>query len=409
MVNFSFETQIILVVGICLISTFLLNIFFKRLKLPMMIAPLIIGLVFNIGLTKYLNYIPSFMEILSIFASFGIIVVLFYVGLGVDFRFMKGLSKNSSIMALNAGHVPFFLGFFATFIYTKNWVEAVFVGIALAITAEEVAVEILDELNLLHKRIGQLIIEAGVIGDFFEIFAIAALGLFIRTKTMQFSVFNFMFELFIFVLITLLMRFYVIEWLLKVVGKKGSKFEYFTVSMVILLIMAGASEVLNFSGIIGALLAGILLKDKLTDDMLYFEEHNIIEALEVFNFGVFHPLIFIWIGLTIDMNLLFQNIGFGILLTFLAITGKLIGAVLGNHFCKESLQEGLLIGWGLNARGATDLFALLVAQSQGLVSTSIFSAIVFMALMTTIISPIVFKLLVLKGYGIQSKKLIRKD
>ena len=109
------------------------------------------------------------------------------------------------------------------------------------------------------------------------------------------------------------------------------------------------------------------------------------------------------------MNLLFQNIGFGILLTFLAITGKLIGAVLGNHFCKESLQEGLLIGWGLNARGATDLFALLVAQSQGLVSTSIFSAIVFMALMTTIISPIVFKLLVLKGYGIQSKKLIRKD
>lgn len=409
MVVFSFETQIILVVGVCLVFTFILNMISRKLKLPLMIAPLIIGLMLNLGLIKYLSFLPSFFEILSIFAYFGVIIVLFYVGLGVDFKFMKGLSKNSSIMALNAGHVPFFFGFFATIIFTKNWIEAVFVGIALAITAEEVAVGILDELNLLHKRIGQLIIEAGVIGDIFEILGITLLGVFIRTKAVQFTFFNFMLEIFLFVLITLLMRYYIIDWLLDVVGKKGSKFEYFTVSMVILLLMAGASEILHFSSVIGALLAGILLKNKLTEDMLYFEEHNIIEALEIFDFGVFHPLIFIWIGLSIDMQVLFKNIGFGILLTILAITGKLLGAVLGNYFCKESLKEGLLIGWALNARGATELFALLVAQSQNLVSESVFSAIVFMALMTTIISPIMFKLLVLKGYGIEKKKLVRKN
>ncbi len=408
MVSFSFEAQIILVLGVCLISTFLLNLLAKRFKLPLMIAPLLIGLFLNMGIVKYLEIFPSFFNILSIFANFGVIVVLFYVGLGVDFRFMKDLSKNSSIMALNAGHVPFFFGFFATWIITRNWVEAVFVGIALAITAEEVAVSILDELNLLHKRIGQLIIEAGVIGDIFEISAIAILGFFIRTQTMHFTFFNFMFELFVFLLITLLMRFYIIDWLLRIVGKKSTRFEYFSVAMIILLVMAAASEIFNFSAIIGALLAGILLKDKLSDDMLYFEEHNIFEALEIFNFGVFHPLIFIWIGLTINMELLFQNIGFGILLTVLAILGKLLGAVLGNYFCKESLQEGILIGWGLNARGATELFALLIARSEGLVSQSVFSAIVFMALLTTILSPIIFKILVLRGYGITRKKLTRK-
>jgi Kef-type K+ transport system membrane component KefB len=104
------------------------------------------------------------------------------------------------------------------------------------------------------------------------------------------------------------------------------------------------------------------------------------------------------------MQLLLQNIWFGILLTVFAVAGKLGGAVLGNYFCKESIKEGILIGWGLNARGATELFALLIAQSQGLVSDSIFSAIVFMALITTLVSPIIFKYLVLKGYGTKEKK-----
>ena len=124
MVNFSFEAQIILSIGICLVSTFFLNVAAKKLQLPKMIAPLFIGLIINIGFISYLDFIPSFVNIISIFANFGIIIVLFFVGLGVDFRYMKDLSRNSSIMALNAGHVPFFLGCFATFLITKNWIES---------------------------------------------------------------------------------------------------------------------------------------------------------------------------------------------------------------------------------------------------------------------------------------------
>ncbi len=396
------ETEIILVIGICLVSAFALNLISKRLKLPLMIAPLVIGLILNFGiLEKYLFFLPSFREVLSIFANFGVIVVLFFIGLGVDFHFFKDLSKNSSIMALNAGHMPFFLGFFATLVYTGNWLESLFVGIALAITAEEVTVAILDELKLLKKRVGQLIIEAGIIGDVFEIAAIALLGLFIRTQTStgNFKFLGFILEIITFLLVIIFMRYYIIEFLLRSTGKKGRKYEYFGIAFVTLLIMTMASQLLNFSHILGALLAGILLKDKLIEDKLYYEEHHIVEAIEVFNFGVFHPLIFIWIGLSVDFNMLSNNIGFGIILTVLALFGKVIGCILGNYFCNEPLKEGILIGWGLNARGATELFALLIAQNQGLVSDNVFSAVVFMALMTTLISPIVFKFMVLKGYG----------
>jgi len=402
MVYFSFESQVLVVIAVCLVSTYVLNLLARRLQLPIMIAPLLIGLSLNIPIVaSQLSILSSFGEILSVFANFGIIVVLFFIGLGVDFHFMKDMSKNSSIMALNAGHTPFFFGLFATYIFTRNWIESVFVGIALAITAEEVAVSILDELKMLHKRIGQLIIEAGIIGDIFEIGAIALLGLFIRTKSMDnFTIFTLIFDFVMLLAIILLMRYFVIEWLLKTVGRKGRKYEYFSVAFVILLILTLASQLLNFSYIIGALLAGILLKDKLIQDKLYYEEHNMVETIEVFNLGVFQPLIFIWIGYTIDFSMITKNLTFGLVLTVLALTGKLLGSILGNFFCKEPVEEGILIGWGLNARGATELFAILIAQNQGFISNDVFSAVVLMALLTTIISPIIFKFLVLRGFGL---------
>jgi Kef-type K+ transport system membrane component KefB len=381
----------------------------KKLRLPRMIAPLIIGLVFNYLITfRYFTILPNFSQILATFANFGVIIVLFYIGLGVDFQFMKDLSKNSSIMALNAGHVPFFFGLFATYFFTHDWIQSLFVGIALAITAEEVTVEILNELKLLPTRVGQLIIEAGIIGDIFEIMAIAVLGVFIKTRAQSFTLANILLELAVFVLVIMIMRYYVIEFLLKLPGKDARKYEYFAVAFLVVIIMTITSEFLNFSYVMGALLAGILLKDKLVEDKLYFEEHHLAETLEVFNFGIFHPLIFIWIGFSINLGFLFANITFGIILTILALVGKLLGAILGNYFCKEPLREGVLIGWGLNARGATELFALLIARNQGIITQNLFSAVVFMALVTTIISPIVFKFMVLNGYGIIKRKPIKR-
>ena len=187
-------------------------------------------------------------------------------------------------------------------------------------------------------------------------------------------------------------------FLLRNVGKR--KYEYFAVAMVVLMVISISAELLNFSYIIGALLAGLLLKDKLLEDKLYRIEHHIVQALEVFNFGVFHPIIFIWIGLSVNLGLLISNLSFGIVLTVIAIAGKLIGSMLGNYFSGEPLSEGFLVGWGLNARGATEVFALLIAIDEGIVTSEVFSAIVFMTLITTIISPIIFKLLLQNGIGV---------
>ncbi|MFH2019996.1 MAG: cation:proton antiporter [archaeon] len=398
---YSFEAQIILVIGLCIIFSYALNLVIRRIKLPLMIAPLFAGLIINYYSVGISYHLPFYREIIEIFSGIGIILILFFIGLKVDLHFLKGMSKNSSIIALNAGLVPFVLGFAFTFYVTKDWTESLFVGIALAITAEEVSIEILEELSLIQKRIGQIIIEAGIIGDIFEISAIALLGLLLRSSALSSgSVFNFVFELIGFILVILMMRYFILDWLLTIVGKDKKRFEYSTIAIVTLFIMVSAAELLNISSILGALIAGLLLKNKLIADKLYVEEHHIVEALEVFNFGVFHSIIFIWIGITINLSSIMSNIAFGIMLTIIAIAGKLLGSIIGNTLIKEPMEEGILIGWGLNARGATEMFALLVAKNTGFLSTEIFSSVVFMVLITTIISPIIFKYLVSKGYGL---------
>ncbi|MEK6916453.1 MAG: cation:proton antiporter [Nanoarchaeota archaeon] len=402
MVQLSFESQIIVVIGFCIILAYILNLFFdKKLKLPLIIAPLTIGLFLNYNLSGFLQFAPNLKEIIAVFANFGIAIMLFFIGLKVNFRYMKDLSKNAAIIAFNTGIIPFIFGLVATYLYTKNIVESVFVGVALAITAEEVSISILDELKLIKKRIGQLILDIGIIGDLFEIAIIAMLGIFIKYNSQtKYGFLNVFVELGIFFIIILLMRHVIIELLLNSIKKTKRNFEYFGVALITLLIMAVSSELLGFSMVIGALIAGMLIKDKLIKDKLYYEEYHIIESLEVFNFSLFHPLIFIWIGLIINLNILYNNLDFGLVLILIALSGKLIGSVLGNYFAKEPLSEGILIGWGLNARGATELFALLVAKNMGIISGRIFSAIILMSLITTIISPIIFKNLVMKGYGI---------
>ncbi|MCM2326241.1 MAG: cation:proton antiporter, partial [Candidatus Woesearchaeota archaeon] len=317
----------------------------------------------------------------------------------VNLHFMKNLSRNSAIMAINAGQIPFFLGFFVTMGFTNDWIESLFVGIALAITAEDVSISILEELDLLKKRVGQLIIEAGIIGDIFELLAIALLGVFIRFGE-NFEFLALFLDIFGFIILLFLMRFYIVDWLFRIIGKNARRIDYFGVAFTTLLIMTTASELLKISPIIGALIAGLLLKDKLVKDKLYYEEEHIVEALDLFNASVFHPLIFIWIGLSIDLSLISQNIPFGLVLTGIALAGKLLGSILGNQFCGEPVSEGVLIGWGLNPRGATELFAVLIAQNQGFISQEIYASVVLMTLLTTIISPIMFKILVTKGYGL---------
>ena len=111
MVSLGFESQIVVVIGLCLVSSYLLNLVLnKKFKLPLMIAPLIVGLLLNYNFFDYRYLVPDFRTVISVFANMGVAVVLFFIGLKVDLRYMKDLSRSASVIALSSGLIPFLLG-----------------------------------------------------------------------------------------------------------------------------------------------------------------------------------------------------------------------------------------------------------------------------------------------------------
>ncbi|MBN1503249.1 cation:proton antiporter [Candidatus Woesearchaeota archaeon] len=397
--------QIVLVVlTLSLVGSFLLGRIFRMIKLPAILAPLTFGLGLNWFFLHYpLKIAADFHEVTMMLANIGLVLLLFFLGLKVNFKFLRSFSKSSSIMALNAGIIPLELGFFVSYLFGYSFLKSLFVGICLAITAEEVSIAILDELKLIKNKIGQIIIEAGVIGDIFEIIAISLLGIFMRYSNIGTSIEVSMIfiEFVLFCISVICLRYVISPLVFRLLGKSPRKYELFLGSFVVLLIMVLSSELLNYGYILGALGAGLILKDQLIAEKNFNREYDIIEGVETVAFGFLEPLVFIWVGLSIDITSMLNNPWFGIILTIVATAGKLLGSVIGSYFCRESLKEGLLMGWALNARGATELFAILIARNMGIIGADIFSAIVFMAIVTTIISPIVFKVLVTRKFGIR--------
>jgi Kef-type K+ transport system membrane component KefB len=118
--------------------------------------------------------------------------------------------------------------------------------------------------------------------------------------------------------------------------------------------------------------------------------------------GFLAPIFFVSLGFNLDFSSVGQVPGFVVVLTLLALASKLIGSGISAYWAGFSKQESLLVGVGMSGRGAVELIIAGVAleaglflqpDPPGLIVQSLFSAIVIMAIVTTVATPIALRLL----------------
>ena len=177
--------------------------------------------------------------------------------------------------------------------------------------------------------------------------------------------------------------------------KEHSSTARFTASMIIVLLVASLSEVLGLGLIIGALIAGVIVRQTIFKDHLLssWQEHDIARSVHILAFGFLIPLFFLWTGLSVDFSLVFKETGLILFLAFLSIFGNVAGVMIPMLFTKGSWQEGLLLGIGLSPKGDVELAVAALALEAALISQSLFAVLVMMSVLTTIISPILFRVL----------------
>ena len=389
-----------------LVLAYLLSEIFKFFRLPRVIGQILAGLIIGIPYIRNHVFTDDVSSVFSFLTNIGIILLFFFVGLEIDFKRFRKNIKESALISIFNTCLPLFLGFIASrALFNFDNITSLVIGIALSVSSQAISLDILEEARLLKSKIGSLIMTTSTVDDVFELLAISVVLIVFNTAIApETSLNELLLSIAAFVVLILILRVSLIPFALRAFERDKSQAILFMGALIIVLFMAYLSELFGVSSLIGALVAGMLVMQTLLsgEHRRPWEKNDISRSIHIISFGFLIPIFFVNVGLQTDIATISSNLLLAFVLLLIDIGGTLFGTVFAIGLSKGTLAEGLLVGWAVTPKGDTELVIATLALQGGLISIGVYSAIITVALGSTIIAPIMFKLL-LKKYALEIK------
>ncbi|MFH1682347.1 MAG: cation:proton antiporter, partial [Candidatus Woesearchaeota archaeon] len=384
----------IIAVLVALGLAYLLAEVLKKLGIPRVVGQISAGIVLSIPLFKNYLFTTDNLEIISFLANLGIILLFYYIGLETNFQaFTKNIKKSVLISLLNT-FLPLATGFLVMFyLFDFSLLVSLLIGISLAVSAQSVSVDLLEELKMIKSKLGTLIISAGAVDDIIELLLVSILFSVFHVAVSNLTLGKLALDITLFVLVIILARLLIIPFVLRLFDRQGSSTARFTGSLLVVLIIASLAEYLGVGLFIGAMIAGMIVRQTIfkEENIPNRDEKDIANSIHISAFGFLIPIFFVWIGLNVDLSTLWKEAGFISILLLISLFGTVGGSALAVVLAKGKWRDGFILGWGLSPKGDVELVIAALALSTGIIHEDLFTALVMAALLTTIISPIVFK------------------
>lgn len=415
----------LIVFTLFLTVSFLLSEVFYKLRYPRVIGLILAGILlgfFSGILFPEGSFISALEEgnpvalIIKGVGDVGAVFLLLVVGLEIDMEKLRKMSKDVFVIGLCASFIPFIAGFMLmTMVFKASTTVAFIVAACLAISAEGTTSMMLMEEGKLRSKIGGIMLGAGAIDDVLAVVFLSTvlflahgvetsnIGFFAVQKIPFFHGLNestnglFLLLLlpleFIVFLVLVKLLFNIVPQVVEYSRQERSETAEFMTVIIIGLSIAIISEFLGLETVLGALIAGIIMQASIKDR----EGRRIINMLKIVSLSLIVPFFFISIGLYFDFSSMFRTSTLLSAVLFIAILGKLLGCLISKPLTDLSLRQLYLIGWGLNSRGAVELviasvaLPLLIDEVGINYATDIFSVIITMAIVTTVIFPFFMK------------------
>ena len=383
--------------ALILLSTKVLGLFSQRFRMPQVVGALLAGLLLGPGIFGLLHE----TDFLKTTAELGVIVLMFTSGMETDIGELKRSGKASLIIAL-AGVILPLVGGFAVGLYFNDpslmvnnsagpqgslMLQNIFLGIILTATSVSITVETLRELGKLRTPAGSAILGAAIIDDVLGIVALTIVTSFADRSVNVAWVLIKIVLFFVFVLVAGLAfsRFYC-WWTCKT---DENHTQHVIVAFVFCLLFAFIAEsVFGVADITGAFVAGLVLSNTNSEKRSAY----LADKFESISFLYLSPVFFASIGLQVELEAMNTHILlFAVAITVVAVLSKIVGCGLGAKICRYSNEESLQIGVGMISRGEVALIVATKGARLGLISTELFGPVIIMVVVTTIITPILLK------------------
>jgi Kef-type K+ transport system membrane component KefB len=359
-----------------------------RLGQPSVLGELMVGIILGPSVLDVLH-LPFFTdahlgESIAHLAEVGVLLLMFIAGLDLH---LSDLAKSGKVAAL-AGILgvvfPMILGAGTAVIFQMDTTAAIFIGLILSATSVSISAQTLMELNVLRSRVGVGLLGAAVFDD---VLVVLGLSMFIAFSDSGAGgglagIAWILIRMVLYVAAAIAIGIWVLPrastWIDRLPISKG----LIAFVFVTILIYAWSAEALgSMAAITGAFLAGLMLSRSRVKE-------RIEAGVSTLAYAVFVPIFFVNVGLSANARELTAQTGLLFLvMTLVAIIGKIFGAGLGARLAGFSNLESLQLGTGMMSRGEVGLIVASVGIVQGLILQETFSAVVGVVIMTTLLTP----------------------
>lgn len=380
----------LLFVAIILLSTKIFSLLSQKVNMPQVVGALLVGVLLG---PSCLNILHE-TDFLTKSAEIGVIFLMFLAGLDTDFDDLKATGKPSVIIAFVGVLIPLGSGFLTYYLFfhgqrpdTMIFLESAFVGIVLTATSVSITVETLREMGKLKGKMGTSILGAAIIDDILGIIALTVITSFTVPGV---DIMVVLLKILLFFVFIAVCSFFVFRLFRKLEIVYGTKRRVAIYAVAFCLLLSYISEVyFGVADITGAYFAGLILCN-VTETKSY-----IASKINITSYMFFTPIFFASIGIkTVITGMSQELILFTLALLIVAILSKIVGCGLGAKICGFSNMDSLAIGVGMISRGEVALIVAQKGEQAGLISPTLFPAIVLVVIVTTLITPILLKAVV---------------
>ena len=385
---------LLLQILVIIIAARLLGWLMVKIGQPTVIGEIIAGILLGPSLLGWLFpsftgfvFPPASIANLQFLSQIGLILFMFVIGMELDIDALKKTAKDALVISHSGIVFSYFLGVCLAYFLFNTYAPpnihflafGLFIGNAMSITAFPVLARIIQERGLTRTAIGTLVISCAAIDDITAWCILAVVIAIVKAGSVGGSLFTVVFSavymgLMIFLVRPLLDRLANRFFALETLSKPIVAFIF-----IILLVSCYSTELIGIHALFGAFIAGVVMPSKPEF------RHVLTNKIEDISQVLLLPLFFVITGLRTQIGLLndvtlWQTCG--IIIT-VAVIGKFFGTALTARLTGKSWFDAFTIGTLMNTRGLMELVVLNIGFDLGILSPTLFSMFVLMALITT--------------------------
>jgi Kef-type K+ transport system membrane component KefB len=367
---------------------------FKKIGQPAVIGEIVAGLILGPSLlgayfpelTDFL-FPASSLGTLSFISQLGLILFMFIIGMELDLKLIGKQAKGAVIISHASIVIPYALGMCLAYFIYRDYAPAgisflsfaLFMGIAMSITAFPVLARILQEKGMTRSKLGAMALTCAAADDITAWCILAAVIALVKSGSSLSVIYTIGLAL---VYVFLMLQ--VIRPALKRLehtynNKERRRTAVIAFIFLMLIVSSYVTSIIGIHALFGAFIAGVIMPPgmqfrKIVNDKI--EDLSIILLL---------PLFFVITGLRTQISLLNEGhlwVTFGWIL-LVAVAGKFGGSAIAARVVGQSWKDSLSIGVLMNTRGLMQLIVLNIGYDLGILTPQIFAMMVLMALVTT--------------------------